>query len=138
MWLWSTASVVCIGLIATLSCTQSATALTMRECSVKYKAAQASGTLGGLTWQQFRKANCGPGTPTTTTGSPGTGSAALSPGATFPQAVSPKYTNESAGKARYTRASINTNTGPTRLQTPTVVFVGSLRAGDITASATSD
>jgi hypothetical protein len=100
MWLWSTASVVCIGLIATLSGTQSATALTMQECSVKYKAAQASGTLGGLTWQQFRKANCGPGTPTTTTGSPGTGSAALSPGATFPQAISPKYTNESAGKAR--------------------------------------
>jgi len=100
MWLRSTASVICVGLIATLSGMQSANALTMQECSARYKAAQGAGTLGGLTWQQFRKANCGPGASAANAGSPGTGSAALSPGATFPQAISPKYTNESAGKAR--------------------------------------
>ena len=30
-------------------------ALTMKECSAKYKAEQAAGTVGGMTWQAFRK-----------------------------------------------------------------------------------
>ena len=37
----------------------SASALTMQECSAKYKAAQISGTLKGQKWQDFRKAECG-------------------------------------------------------------------------------
>src|ERR1041384_7411872 len=36
-------------------------ALTMQECSAKYKAAQAAGTLNGMKWNDFRKAQCGPG-----------------------------------------------------------------------------
>ena len=100
MSLWSTASVVSIVLIASLTNVPSASALTMQECSIKYKAARDTGTLGGLTWQNFRKANCGPGASAATTGSQGTGSAALSPGATFPRAIAPKYSSESAGKAR--------------------------------------
>lgn len=36
-----------------------AQALTMKECSVKYHAARQDGTLGGMTWNQFRKAQCG-------------------------------------------------------------------------------
>jgi hypothetical protein len=72
----------------------------MHECSVKYKAAQSSGDLKGMTWQQFRKANCGPAASPQATAPRGSGSAALSPGATFPQAISPKYKSESAGKAR--------------------------------------
>jgi len=80
--------------------TYPAAALTMKECGVKYKAAQTSGTLGGQTWRQFRKANCGPGAPAAANAPTAAGSAALSPGATFPQAVSPKYANEPAGKAR--------------------------------------
>lgn len=39
----------------------SAQALTMKECSAKYKAAQAAGTLGGMKWNEFRKAQCGAG-----------------------------------------------------------------------------
>ncbi|HEY4142695.1 MAG TPA: hypothetical protein VGM57_14840 [Pseudolabrys sp.] len=35
-----------------------AAALTMKECSVKYKAAQTAGTLNGQKWQDFRKAQC--------------------------------------------------------------------------------
>jgi hypothetical protein len=104
MWSWSTAYVVCISLIATLVGTEPTIALSVQECSAKYKAAKAGGTLGGLNWQQFRKANCGPGASpaaaASPSASPGTGSAALSPGATFPQSVSPKYANEPAGKAR--------------------------------------
>src|SRR5262249_20759448 len=69
------------------------------------------GTLQGMTWQQFRRSNCGPGAaplataPTTpgaaaATPQTGSGSAALTPGAAFPSAVSPKYKDQSPGTAR--------------------------------------
>jgi hypothetical protein len=81
-------------------------ALTMRECSAAYKAAQSSGTLGGMTWQQFRRAKCGPGaTPKATMGAapapgPAPGGSAYIPGAVFPSAIAPKYRDETPGKAR--------------------------------------
>ncbi len=37
----------------------SAQALTMQECSAKYKAAQTAGTIKGMKWNDFRKAECG-------------------------------------------------------------------------------
>jgi hypothetical protein len=37
----------------------SAHALTMAECSAKYKDANAAGTLNGMKWNDFRKAQCG-------------------------------------------------------------------------------
>jgi hypothetical protein len=43
-------------------------ALSMRECGLAYKDAQRSGALGGLSWQEFRKARCGAGTATAPTG----------------------------------------------------------------------
>jgi hypothetical protein len=36
-----------------------ASALTMKECSAKYKAAEKAGTLKGMKWNDFRKAECG-------------------------------------------------------------------------------
>jgi hypothetical protein len=36
-----------------------AQALTMQECSAKYKAAKDGGTLNGQKWNDFRKAECG-------------------------------------------------------------------------------
>src|SRR5215475_898713 len=36
----------------------SAQALTMKECSAKYKAAQQAGSLNGMSWTDFRKAEC--------------------------------------------------------------------------------
>src|SRR3954447_18682447 len=36
----------------------SAQALTMKECSAKYKAAQTAGTLNGAKWNDFRKTEC--------------------------------------------------------------------------------
>ena len=87
--------------------TPPAGALTMKECSAKYQAAKTSGALGGQSWNEFRKTQCGPdaaatpaaATPAATpTAAP---AAPRAPGnAIFPTAVSPKYTNESAGKAR--------------------------------------
>ena len=86
--------------------TPSARALTMKECSAKYQAAKTSGTLGGQSWSNFRKTQCGPNAaaaPVATTPAitPAAAPAASrAPGnAVFPTAVSPKYTNESAGKA---------------------------------------
>jgi hypothetical protein len=109
---WVATPAVVALLLASLS---SASGLTMKECSVKYKAAQSAGTLQGKTWSEFRKAECGPtasaapasapaadakaaipkggNTPTTT----GIGSGVT---ATYPTEVSPKYSKEPAGKAR--------------------------------------
>jgi hypothetical protein len=36
-----------------------ASALSMKDCSTKYKAAQTDGTLNGQKWNDFRKAQCG-------------------------------------------------------------------------------
>ncbi len=36
-----------------------AQALTMKECSAKYKEAKAAGTLNGMKWNDFRKSQCG-------------------------------------------------------------------------------
>jgi hypothetical protein len=38
---------------------QPAHALTTKECSAKYQAAKAAGTLNGMKWNDFRKAQCG-------------------------------------------------------------------------------
>lgn len=91
-------------------------ALTMKECSVKYKAAESAGTLNGMKWNDFRKAQCGADAAAATQAPAATptpakaaksatkdnASAALARGsdATFPTAVSSKYSSESAGKAR--------------------------------------
>jgi len=37
----------------------SAQALSSKECSAKYKAAKDAGTLNGMKWNEFRKAQCG-------------------------------------------------------------------------------
>lgn len=91
-----------------------ASALTMKECSAKYKAAQTGGTLGTMTWNDFRKAQCGtaanaPAEAPATTGAvtapqrqPASQPAApmVRGNVAFPSAVSSKYSNETAGKAR--------------------------------------
>jgi hypothetical protein len=106
-------SVVALAAGLSLFFTSSAGALTVKECSAKYQAAKTAGTLGGQTWNEFRKTQCGataapapapatpsaspapaPTTPRTPTAAPAAGNAV------FPPAVSPKYSNESAGRAR--------------------------------------
>lgn len=110
---------------ATLAPITSAHALTMKECSAKYKSAQKDGSLNGMKWNDYRKAQCGanasaaatPAAATTTTAAkPAPAARAATPARTaatrpaaapatssnavFPNAVSPKYSKESAGKAR--------------------------------------
>jgi hypothetical protein len=97
---------------------KSAEALSMKECSAKYKAAKEAGTLGDMKWNDFRKTECGaeatveptpsaaPPPPTVqapkaTTAKPSPAPARAATGnAVFPNAVSPKYSGESSGKAR--------------------------------------
>ena len=60
-------------------------ALTVKECSAKYKEAQAAGTLKEMKWNEFRKAQCG-----------STASAA----AVFPSAIAPKHAKLPPAKGR--------------------------------------
>jgi hypothetical protein len=89
----------------------SAHALTMAECSAKYKDAKANNTLNGMKWNDFRKAQCGAdaaAAPTAATASAPAAAPAAKPAAApiatgnavFPSAVDAKYSKESAGKAR--------------------------------------
>jgi hypothetical protein len=88
----------------------SAQALTMTECSAKYKAAKDAGSLNGMKWNDFRKAQCGSDAAAPTTASapapaPAPTSAPTAApvavgNAVFPSAVSSKYSKDSAGKAR--------------------------------------
>ena len=112
-----------LGVAAVASASASAQALTMKECSVKYKAAQTAGTLKGMKWNDFRKAECGteasatptsvspaskpasapfqvPSKPATTTTTRPSVPSAMPTNAVFPNAVDQKYSKESAGKAR--------------------------------------
>lgn len=108
--LWTTT----LGGLLLIAPVSGAHALTMKECSAKYKAAQESGTLKGMKWNDFRKAECGSGAAALPTSAPAAGAPAAPPATTaptaatrppatdavFPSAVSPKYSTESAGKAR--------------------------------------
>ena len=50
---------VAVSGLAALMMTTQARALTAQECSAKYQAAKAAGTLGDQKWNDFRKAQCG-------------------------------------------------------------------------------
>jgi hypothetical protein len=106
MLIRSAVSVAALAAGLSVMFTPSAGALTMKECSAKYQAAKAAGTLGNQKWSDFRKSECGtdataaptattPATPAAATAAPKAAGAAV-----FPTAVSPKYSKESAGKAR--------------------------------------
>jgi hypothetical protein len=88
----------------------SAQALTMAECSAKYKAAKEGNTLNGMKWNDFRKAQCGSDAATTAAAPASAPAPAPAPksapaptfsgNAVFPSAVNSKYSTLSAGKAR--------------------------------------
>ncbi|MFB9263591.1 hypothetical protein ACFFWD_10465 [Bradyrhizobium erythrophlei] len=115
-------SVIAVSAVAAFAATAPAQALTTQECSAKYQAAKAAGTLGGQKWNDFRKAQCGAdATPAAAPAAPPPAAAAPAPAApkeakkeaapaaapaapvgnaVYPTAVDPKYAKESAGKAR--------------------------------------
>ena len=98
--------------LAALAVTAPVQALTMSECSAKYKAAKSAGTLNGMKWNDFRKAECGtdatpaaapaPAAPkeAKTQAAPTAAPGLPSGSAIFPTAIDPKYSKQSGGKAR--------------------------------------
>lgn len=50
---------IALAALANAAAPVSAHAMTMQECSAKYKAAKAGGTLNGMKWNDFRKSQCG-------------------------------------------------------------------------------
>ena len=107
---------ICAGAVLAAIALQgtSAQALTMTECSAKYKAAKDAGSLNGMKWNDFRKAQCGSDAaapaaapaPATASAPPAAPAPKPAPtpaavgNAVFPSAVDAKYSKESAGKAR--------------------------------------
>jgi hypothetical protein len=101
--------------VAAFAATTPASALSNHDCSVKYQAAKKDGTLNGMKWQDFRKAQCADATPAAapaaaapapapapaTAAAPAAAPAPMPMGnAIFPNAIDPKYAKESAGKGR--------------------------------------
>ena len=106
--------------LAAWAATALAQALTMQECSAKYKAAKDAGTLNGQKWNDFRKAQCGadattaaapaaapapapapaPAAPKEAKAAPSAAPALPAGPAIFPNAIDAKYAKESAGKGR--------------------------------------
>ncbi|HTN98168.1 MAG TPA: hypothetical protein VL101_14440, partial [Nordella sp.] len=94
----------------TKASTSSGGGLSMKECSVKYQSAKEAGSLGGLKWNDFRKAKCSADaaddetvpaeSEAQYTNEPETPAATAPKGVKFPRAISSKYSNESEGKAR--------------------------------------
>ena len=113
---------------AMLAASIPAHALTMQECSAKYKAAQTAATLNGQKWNDFRKAECGPdvaATPAAASAAPREAAAKPKPeaksaaapaapapagNAVFPNAVDPKYSKETAHKGRFKTCNDQYNT----------------------------
>jgi len=102
--------------LAALAMSSQANALTAQECSAKYQAAKAAGTLGDQKWNDFRKAQCGADATAAApaaapkeakkeaakkeAAAPAAAPAAPAGPAVYPSAVDAKYSKETAGKAR--------------------------------------
>jgi len=85
----------------------------MKECSTKYEAAKTSNTLNGLSWNDFRKAQCGTdATPAAAPAAPAPAAPAPAPTTTmakpkpmavsgmFPAAIDPEFANDKNAKIK--------------------------------------
>lgn len=79
-----------------------ASALSTKECSVKYKAAKKAGTLNNQNWQAFRKAECAaPAKPEEKSAKAKPSEPKVTAGpAVYPTAVSPKFSAETPARQR--------------------------------------
>jgi hypothetical protein len=100
-------SLALLGSVAAFGLTAgTASALTMKECSAKYKIAQKDGSIKDMKWNDFRKAQCGadataePEVSAATDEEPEKATTTAPKGVKFPTAISSKYSAEKPGKAR--------------------------------------
>ncbi len=91
---------IAAAIAAALVMQSSANALTMTECSAKYKDAKAAGTLNGATWNAFRKSHCDLAPAKRAKSAAASDSTVVAANAVFPSAVDSKYSNEKPGRAR--------------------------------------
>lgn len=100
-----------LALLATAALTSPASALTMKECSVKYQAAKTDGSAKGMKWNDFRAKNCGTDAAaedaadekdiaSTPDKEPAKATTKAAKSVMFPKAVDKKYASETPGKAR--------------------------------------
>jgi hypothetical protein len=85
---------------AILAMQNSAQALTLTECSAKYKDAKVAATLNGATWNDFRKSQCGLAPGKRVKSAAPSDSSVVASNAVFPSAVDSKYSSEKTGRAR--------------------------------------
>jgi hypothetical protein len=103
---WLAAAGAIAGVLAVTLAATPSMALTAQECSAKYNAAKTAGTLNGLKWNDFRKAQCGDNAAAPAAAAPATdaakpaATAKAAGGAVYPKAIDAKYVKESAGKGR--------------------------------------
>jgi hypothetical protein len=132
-------AVLCAGaFLATIALqSESAHALSMQECSAKYKAAKDAGTLNGMKWNDFRKAQCG-------------AEAAAAPPTPAARPAPTAAPSAATGNARPFRLSIQASLPERRVCTPVSINTAPIRravemtlsglrkVAAITASATND
>jgi hypothetical protein len=73
---------------------EATTKVTEKECSARYQSAKTAGTLGAMTWNEFRSAGC------PTTMARNNGSMLPTMGSIFPASIAKKYAGQKAGRAR--------------------------------------
>jgi len=78
----------------------SAQALTMTECSAKYKEAKAASSLNGMKWNDFCKSQCDLGPTKRSSAKSAPVGTVVASNAVFPSAVDAKYSKEKPGRAR--------------------------------------
>jgi hypothetical protein len=78
----------------------SAQALTMTECSAKYKESKAANSLNGMKWNDFRKSQCDLAPSKRSSAKSAPAGTAVATNAVFPSAVDAKYSKEKPGRAR--------------------------------------
>jgi hypothetical protein len=80
---------ISVGFLASLTGVPSVAALTQKECSAKYQGEKTAGTLGGKTWNDYRKTECAANAPAATS-EPATKPAATAAPTKSPLLASPR------------------------------------------------
>jgi len=83
-----------------LAMQSSSQALTLTECSAKYKDAKTAGTLNGASWNDFRKSQCDLAPAGRSASASSSDVTVVATNAVFPAAVDAKYASEKPGRAR--------------------------------------
>ena len=108
-------SAVALSAFAALAAAAPAQALTQQECSAKYQAAKAAGTLNGQKWNDFRKAECA---------ADAAAAPAATPAAATPAAAAPAAAPAAPAAPKAAEAKTKKEAAPAAAPAPVPVPVG--------------